>query len=150
MQEHPFPSESSLSLQAFHTGQGTSSHFSSEAFPPRERDVSRANTCQVSAGSSGVTGTLPRGCLCFTRCFTLLPPGIYCFHFPRRWKLSLIMDILTCINNICNTASWGSGVREMRSSVPGWGAIPTTQRCLLLKHCQRWMPAQVGLQLSRS
>lgn len=64
------PADRPCPSRLFHTGQGTSSHFSSavEAFAPLEHDVSRANTCQVSAGGSGVTGTLPRGCPCLGGC----------------------------------------------------------------------------------
>lgn len=49
-------------------------------------------------------------------CLPLLLPGIYCFHFPCRWKQSLITVIFMCANNICSAASQDSGAREARTS----------------------------------
>lgn len=132
------------------------------AFAPREQDVSHANTFQMSAGGSRVTGNPTGHCrgalrarrggavagvgvsICAPKAATLstapalLLPGIYCFHFPQHWKLSLITDIFMCINNICRAASQDSGVKEMRTSAPsgssggcgGKAALPVPRSAL--------------------
>jgi len=148
----------------FRSGRGTCSHFFSAArsCSSRAPGFTRKHlpdACRQLSGDGEPRGTLLRGCVCPggcsrgrgerpwppgtdpstapASCFPLLLPGIYCFHFPWRWKPSLITDIFMCINNLCGAASQGEGSEDLCSG-GSWGAAGARQLSQPPQHSLPW------------